>query len=82
MKQEVFSISETKRAELVKRGILLKHFTIGWNLLEGVIAVSAGVIAESPSLVGFGVDSFIESPSCAALLWRLQINDEESRERH
>ncbi len=62
-------INYTNRAELVKRGRLLEYFTIGWNLLEGVIAVGAGIIASSPSLVGFGFDSFIESTSGAALLW-------------
>jgi len=74
-------INYTNRAELVKRGILLEYFTIGWNLLEGAIAVGAGIIAGSPSLVGFGFDSFIESTSGAALLWRLRVDDEETRER-
>jgi divalent metal cation (Fe/Co/Zn/Cd) transporter len=74
-------MNAANRAELVKRGILLEYFTIGWNLLEGLIAVGAGVIAGSPSLVGFGFDSFIESTSGAALLWRLRVDDEETRER-
>lgn len=69
------------RAELIKRGILLEYFTIGWNLLEGAVAVGAGIIAGSPSLVGFGFDSFIESTSGTALLWRLQVDDVETRER-
>lgn len=69
------------RAELVRRGILLEYFTIGWNLIEGAVAVGAGVVAGSPSLVGFGFDSFIESTSGAALLWRLRVDDEETRER-
>jgi divalent metal cation (Fe/Co/Zn/Cd) transporter len=74
-------INSQNRTELVKRGILLEYFTIGWNLLEGAIAVGAGILAGSPSLVGFGFDSFIESTSGAALLWRLQVDDEETRER-
>lgn len=74
-------LTKDKRKILVKRAILLEYFTIGWNLLEGTIAVGAGIIAGSPSLVGFGFDSFIESTSGAALLWRLQIDDEETRER-
>ena len=61
-------INYTNRAALIKRGILLEYFTIGWNLLEGAIAVSAGIVAGSPSLVGFGFDSFIESTSGATLL--------------
>ena len=74
-------MNDANRAELVKRGILLEYFTIGWNLLEGLVAVGAGIIAGSPSLVGFGFDSFIESTSGAALLWRLRVDDEETRER-
>ncbi|CAN5210084.1 cation transporter [soil metagenome] len=81
MKQEIIQISRTNRAELIKRGKLLEYFTIGWNLLEGAVAVGAGTLAGSPSLVGFGLDSFIESTSGAALLWRLQVDDEETRER-
>ncbi len=81
MKQEIIVIQPTNRAELVKRGILLEYFTIGWNLLEGGVAVGAGIIAGSPSLIGFGFDSFIESTSGAALLWRLRVDAEETRER-
>ncbi|MDQ3801428.1 MAG: cation transporter [Acidobacteriota bacterium] len=74
-------VSVSNRALLVKRGILLEYFTIGWNLLEGLVAVGAGIIAGSPSLVGFGIDSFIESTSGGSLLWRLRVDDEETRER-
>lgn len=81
MKQEVILLSRSDRAALVRRGRLLEYFTIGWNVLEGIIAVGSGIIAGSPSLVGFGVDSFIESTSGAALLWRLSVDDEETRER-
>ncbi len=69
------------RGEFVRRGILLEYFTIGWNLLEGLIAVGSGILAGSPSLIGFGFDSFIESTSGAALLWRLRVDDEHLRER-
>jgi divalent metal cation (Fe/Co/Zn/Cd) transporter len=49
----------------------LEYFTVGWNSLEGLIAIGAGVLAGSISLVGFGADSFIEVTSGAALLWRM-----------
>ena len=75
------NVQINNRAELIKRGRLLEYFTIGWNLLEGAVAVGAGIIAGSPSLVGFGFDSFIESTSGVALLWRLRVDDEETRER-
>ncbi len=74
-------LEQSERAELFKRGRLLEYFTIGWNLIEGVIAVGSGIIAASPSLVGFGFDSFIESVSGTALLWRLHSDHEEERER-
>lgn len=70
------------RDEHLRRGRLLEYVTIGWNLLEGVIAVGSGLVAGSAALVGFGVDSFIESLSGGALLWRLRSDeDSERRER-
>jgi divalent metal cation (Fe/Co/Zn/Cd) transporter len=70
------------RQAIVQRGRRLEYFTIAWNSLEGIVAVVAGVIAGSISLVGFGVDSFIEVTSGAALLWRMSIDAEEhKRER-
>ena len=59
------------RPELVRRGQRLEYFTIGYNSLEGLISIIAGLIAGSVSLVGFGLDSLIEVTSGAALLWRL-----------
>jgi divalent metal cation (Fe/Co/Zn/Cd) transporter len=65
---------------LVRRGRLLEYFTIGWNLLEAVVAVGSGIIAGSIALVGFGVDSLIESLSGSILLWRL-ADDSDAREQ-
>ncbi len=59
------------RNENVRRGRNLEYFTIGWNSLEAVVAIGAGLFAGSIALVGFGVDSVIESLSGAVLLWRL-----------
>ena len=75
------SIVQSIRTDFVKRGILLEYFTIGWNLVEGLVSFGSGVLAGSPSLIGFGVDSFIESTSGVALLWRLRVDDEHLRER-
>ena len=70
------------RQALARRGRSLEYFTIAWNSLEGLIAVAAGVIAGSVSLVGFGVDSFIEVTSGVALLWRMSVDaEEDDRER-
>jgi divalent metal cation (Fe/Co/Zn/Cd) transporter len=70
------------RNEAARRGRRLEYFTIAWNSLEGIVAIVAGLIAGSISLVGFGVDSFIEVTSGAALLWRMSVDAEEyKRER-
>jgi hypothetical protein len=66
----------------VLEGRWLEYFTLGWNALEAVIAVGAGIFAWSTALVGFGIDSVIESLSGAVLLWRLSDGKSgEERER-
>ncbi|HYH85783.1 MAG TPA: cation transporter [Pyrinomonadaceae bacterium] len=69
------------RSEDVRRGRWLEYLTVGWNSLEGVIAIGAGFVAGSVALVGFGLDSVIEVTSGAALLWRLHLDAPERRER-
>jgi divalent metal cation (Fe/Co/Zn/Cd) transporter len=59
--------------------MFLEYLTIGWNLLEAVVAVASGAVAGSVALVGFGIDSFIEVASGCVLLWRLRS---ESRGAH
>ncbi len=72
-----------ERSAFVRRGRRLEYFTVAWNALEGLVAVFAGVLARSISLVGFGVDSFIEVTSGAALLWRMSVDaDVQRRERN
>ena len=71
------------RQAIAHRGRRLEYFTIAWNTLEGIVAVAAGVIAGSISLVGFGMDSFIEVTSGATLLWRMSVDEDvEKRERN
>jgi len=70
------------RARLARRGKRLEWLTIGWNSLEALVSIAAGLLAGSVSLVGFGFDSLIELASGAALLWRMSVDaDEERRER-
>lgn len=74
--------SEVGRNEWLRKGRILEYLTLGWNLLEAVIAMGAGILVGSTALLGFGVDSLIESGSGAALLWRLSAEDGgDSRER-
>jgi len=68
-----------ERRAFVKRGRRLEYFTIAWNALEGLVAVVAGALAGSISLVGFGIDSFIEVTSGSVLLWRMSVDAEVHR---
>jgi divalent metal cation (Fe/Co/Zn/Cd) transporter len=71
------------RQAVARRGKHLEYFTIAWNSLEGVVGVLAGALAGSISLIGFGVDSFIEVTSGCVLLWRMSVDgDECKRERN
>ena len=62
------------RISVVRWGRRLEYFTVIWNALEGLVAVGAGVFAGSISLVGFGIDSFIEVTSGSVLLWRMSVD--------
>ena len=68
-----------ERTAAVRHGRRLEYFTIAWNALEGLVAVVAGAIAGSISLVGFGIDSFIEVTSGSVLLWRMSVDAEVHR---
>lgn len=52
--------------------MLLEYLTVAWNIVEGVVAVASGAVSGSIALVGFGIDSFIETTSGGVLLWRLR----------
>lgn len=64
---------------MVLRGRRLEYFTVVWNTLEGLVAVLAGIVAGSISLVGFGIDSFIEVTSGSVLLWRMSVDSDVHR---
>ncbi|MFC0680287.1 cation diffusion facilitator family transporter [Lysobacter korlensis] len=71
---------------LTRRGLRLAQFTVGYNVVEGVVAVSAGVAAGLVSLIGFGIDSGIESISGVLVALRLSARlrsgrPDEARER-
>lgn len=62
-----------------RRAIRYEWFTIGYNLLEGIVAVSAGVVAGAVSLIGFGFDSVIEVAAASVVLTRL-LSEARSRQ--
>ncbi|HYU36110.1 MAG TPA: cation transporter, partial [Thermoanaerobaculia bacterium] len=65
-------LTESSTRKVLLRGALrLEWLTVGWNLVEGVIAVAAALAAGSVALLGFGIDSFVESASGGILIWRL-----------
>jgi divalent metal cation (Fe/Co/Zn/Cd) transporter len=66
------AVADLDRPAAVTRARWLNVATIGWNGLEGVIAVVAGLAAGSVSLVGFGFDSAIEVSAALVLAWRLR----------
>lgn len=71
------------RTTVVRHGRRLEYVTIAWNSIEGLVAVVSGVIAGSISLVGFGIDSFIEVTSGWVLLWRMSVDSNvHRREAH
>jgi divalent metal cation (Fe/Co/Zn/Cd) transporter len=71
------------RLHEVWRGRRLEYITIAWNTVEGIVAIVAGAMAGSISLMGFGVDSFIEVFSGSVLLWRMSADaDVEQRHRN
>jgi divalent metal cation (Fe/Co/Zn/Cd) transporter len=59
------------REPMVAQALRLEYLTVGWNVVEGVVAVGAALAAGSVALMGFGIDSFVECASGLVLIWRL-----------
>jgi divalent metal cation (Fe/Co/Zn/Cd) transporter len=55
----------------VARALRVEYLTVGWNVVEGLVAITAALAAGSVALLGFGIDSFVESASGSTLVWRL-----------
>jgi divalent metal cation (Fe/Co/Zn/Cd) transporter len=76
---DMASVLRSDIALLTHAGRRLEYFTVGWNLTEAAMAIGAGLFAGSIALIGFGVDSLIESLSGGILLWRLYASDASER---
>jgi divalent metal cation (Fe/Co/Zn/Cd) transporter len=63
---------------LYKKGLRLEYFTVGYNILEAIASIISGSIADSIALIGFGLDSIIESLSGLVLIWRLRQHEKIS----
>ena len=70
-----------RQATLHRRVRWIVGFTIGYNAVEAVIAISAGTAASSAALIGFGIDSVIEVLSAAAVAWQFTRKDPERYEK-
>ncbi|GIM94664.1 cation transporter [Paractinoplanes toevensis] len=70
-----------RRAVLARRIRLLVAATIGYNVVEAVVAIRAGAATGSTALIGFGLDSVIEVSSAAAVAWQFAGKDPEAREK-
>jgi divalent metal cation (Fe/Co/Zn/Cd) transporter len=67
-------------AKLYKKALSLSYFTVGYNISEGVVSIAAGLLADSIALIGFGLDSFVESLSGSVMIWRLRKHGKISEE--
>jgi divalent metal cation (Fe/Co/Zn/Cd) transporter len=64
------SLTRTRYAELAARAKLLSWLSLGWMTIEGAVAITAGIVASSIALVGFGLDSVIEGVASVIIVWR------------
>jgi cation diffusion facilitator family transporter len=71
---------DTKHSGLYKRALFLSYFTVGYNFLEGIVSIFAGLLAGSIALIGFGLDSFVESLSGGVMIWRFSKHGKVSEE--
>ena len=78
-------LASPDRSRLLVRALRLEYLTVGWNIVEGVIAIAAAMASGSVALLGFGIDSFVESASGSVMIWRLlaerNATDEERLEQ-
>ncbi len=75
-----------ERAGVLRRGLILEYFSLGWNVIETIVGFIAGLAAGSVALIAFALDSVVESSSAGVLIWRLRnensdMFDVESIER-
>lgn len=70
-------LSQGRRSRLHRRVKLIVGFTITWNVIEAIVALSAGAVSSSAALIGFGLDSVLEVASAAAIAWQFTRKEPE-----
>jgi divalent metal cation (Fe/Co/Zn/Cd) transporter len=66
-------VTDPHRPALIREAFRLEWLTVGWMVIEAVVAVAAGLVAGSLVLLAFGLDSIIELISAGVLIWRLSV---------
>lgn len=86
-KKNLYGISDDASSELKERALLLSYISLGYNTAECVLSIVAGMLAGSVALIGFGLDSLMESLSGGVMIWRFRNHrnmtplDEERAEK-
>ena len=70
---------ERSEEQLRRRAFRLEYFTVAWDVVEGAIAITAGLIAGSIALLGFGIDSSIEVFAASVVIWQLRAPTRDGR---
>ncbi|TQK17762.1 cation efflux family protein [Microbacterium sp. SLBN-154] len=74
-------LTQERNGVLQRRIRWIVAATIGYNLIEAVVAITAGAAASSGALIAFGLDSTIEVLSAAAVAWQFTRHDPERWEK-
>lgn len=67
------TVAPSHRDHVAQQGVHIEQITVGWMIIEGALAIGAGIVAHSLLLVAFGMDSVIELVTAVILLWRLSV---------
>ena len=75
------ALTPERRERLHRRVRFIVAFTITYNVVEAIVAITAGVLASSAALIGFGLDSVVEVLSAVAVAWQFTRKDPERWEK-
>jgi cation diffusion facilitator family transporter len=70
----------TSDSNLHKRALLLSYFSMAYNIIEFILSIIAGFLSNSIALIGFGLDSLVESLSAGIMIWRFRKHGRISKE--
>lgn len=80
--QSKYNFTTSKKEHSLRYALNLSYFTVAYNFIEGLLSILAGLLSGSIALVGFGLDSFIESLSGSVMIWRFYESRHFSDEEH